>query len=303
MPQPGLHALLAQRVLARWRGSPRLAPFRADAAEVENHFLHGALAPDMGFFPAGDERISRWIHVQGSSQTARVLVASATTEQEAAFAWGWLTHVLADVEIHPLINAEAAALCAAQQRSAGRPRLPAQRQAHVRVEIGIDVDWIGRTGAKRMPLLRHAFDRRSIVFLARALRFSHSIASSPHTLFANHRNVTLFYRAYLRLAAVLAAEAGMASRSGIIQLRHLRFVSRGLMHPASAAWGFLHPVAPGQPLILRVETAIERVERLMDHYASAGLQHLPDYDLETGLPLAPRNTHGDEYADELLAAG
>jgi hypothetical protein len=298
MPQPGLHALIARWTLERWQAEPGLAPFAPDAAGVRNAFLHGSLAPDMGFFPGSDASLSKRIHAQGSSQTARVLLGSAGTDVEAAFAWGWLTHVLADMEIHPVINA--AASRAAGVAPGTDPGEAALRQAHVRTEVGLDAWWCGHTGADRMPPLRHAFDRRSIVFLQRALRFSHSLRVSPNQLLAAHRNVTFMFRAYLRLAARLAPEMATEGLQNS-QLHALRLCSRLFVKRTSAAFGFLYPLVPGRELIAQVHAGLARVERGMNHYVRTGLHHLPDYDLETGAALAPRRTHGDDYEAELLA--
>src|SRR5688500_15063891 len=114
MPGITLHFLLANRVLDRWRSagpgsaggkSPdERAPFDPHCPRDCNAFLHGALGPDFGYMPGGHRLLSELAHRVRTGELAGRLIRSARTSLERAFAWGWLTHVLADRQIHPLIG-------------------------------------------------------------------------------------------------------------------------------------------------------------------------------------------------------
>jgi hypothetical protein len=104
MPGITLHFVLASRVLQRWSAAPGTAPFDLDDPVARNAFYHGAVGPDIGYLPGGHRILSELAHQVSTGKLTGRLIQSARTPSERAFAWGWLTHVLADREIHPLIG-------------------------------------------------------------------------------------------------------------------------------------------------------------------------------------------------------
>ena len=96
MPGPALHFLFAGSVYREWQAAPLAAPFEPGAA-TRNAFLHGSLGPDMGYFPGADPLLSELAHHARTGAFCRALVHEARTDPGRAFAWGWVTHVLADV--------------------------------------------------------------------------------------------------------------------------------------------------------------------------------------------------------------
>jgi hypothetical protein len=279
MPQPALHVLLADRTLERWRRSASTAPFRLDADGAANAFRHGALAPDIGFFPGADAVISERAHTVRTGATPRRLLDVARTEAERAYAWGWVTHVLADVEIHPLVNAEAAAVLA----EAGPP-IAARQLAHVRVEVGLDARYLARTPGLRGRRLMHAFDARSIGRLAGTLRSTLDVDATDRRLLAMHRNVTRFFRAYLYLLDLIVAEQHAQRRA--FRLTHVRALGGRLLRTDVPARGFLAPIMPSADFAARVDAAIDRFDAALHDHVCTGMAGLPDYDLERGGLLA-----------------
>lgn len=297
MPQPALHVLLALRTLERWRAQPRGAPFDACAPDVANHFLHGALAPDIGFFPGADGRISRAVHEGGSGRVARALLGMARTDAETAFAWGWTTHVLADIEIHPLVNRAAAALV---ERDWGeRATREHHRLAHTRIEVGLDVTVLERTPFLRSAHLQHAFDGSRIEFFANALRVVYDLPLVSRRLLRGHRMVTRCYNAYLRLAMLLSAERRLPrGRRADLRLRAVRVLGTYLLDERGPASGFLQPVMPADRFLERVDVAIARFTQHLEGHVAERMRHLGDHDLETGRPCAPittRSASGEEW--------
>lgn len=278
MPQPALHILLAQDALARWRAAPANAPFDVDAPKIDLHFMQGALGPDMGFFPGGDARISLLTHGLRTGVLTRTLTAAAASPQEEAFAWGWVTHVLADVRIHPIVNAAGTRL--ATRRGEAMRRLV----DHVRVEVGLDALYFGNDERLHTVRLRNTFDRQTIRFLARALRRTYGPALPRTRLLSSHRAVTRAYNAYTLLLAMLVNErrqldAG-ARRKSVLSILRAGVARR--FHATTPTFGFVHPVAPGEALVHAVDSAILAYEEDLRYYVRSGLASLPDYDLETG---------------------
>ena len=104
MPSVSLHLVLADRVLAELRRGARTAPFPPAAPECVNAFYPGALGPDLGYMPGGHRPLSELAHRVRTADLARALVETARSPVERAFSWGWVTHVLADVAVHPLVG-------------------------------------------------------------------------------------------------------------------------------------------------------------------------------------------------------
>lgn len=148
MPNVTLHLVLADRVLEEWRRSPCGAPFPTGDGPAVNAFRQGALGPDLGYFPGGHRFLSDLAHCVRSADLARALLHGAGSPRETAFAWGWVTHVLADQAIHPWVGKGVGEL-----RSGGRRDLfvsgDEDPSGHVRVETGLDA-WY----SARFPELR-----------------------------------------------------------------------------------------------------------------------------------------------------
>jgi hypothetical protein len=255
--------MFALDALDRWRRR-QTGPFDVRHASACNAFLHGALAPDMGYFPGGDAILSRMTHTSRTGGIARELLAHAATEEQRAFVWGWITHILLDTSIHPLVNAGAATLF-----------------EHVRIEVGIDLWYFERVPHLRRRRLRAAFDRGGLDFLTDALRRLYRLPLDSHQLFANHCNVTRFYNLYLLLATILVGRAAGIKARLTAAIRWI--IDR--VAPATPAQAFVHPERPDQALINAVEHALRSSWLELQHHAATGLREMSDVDLETGEPV------------------
>jgi hypothetical protein len=161
-----VHQWLASRLLA---DREILQDFPADLERslVRQTFYLGSVAPDMGMLPGGDPFVSNLAHYIRSGSLCAQLVDASLDEVDRAFAWGWLSHCLADALIHPLVNCGAGELVhGSADRPLGYAFHPA---AHVRVELGLDaaclklfpqpiVEWPeSATGAQRLRHLERAY--------------------------------------------------------------------------------------------------------------------------------------------------
>ena len=124
MPGMAVHFQLAARVLDAW---PDPNEFDPSDTQVRNAFLNGSIGPDMGFYPGGFALPTDLAHYLSTGALARSLVNEARTELERAYAWGWVTHILADVEPHPLVNQGAGELLTVIGKTRG-PTLRTQRR-------------------------------------------------------------------------------------------------------------------------------------------------------------------------------
>jgi hypothetical protein len=291
MPQPALHLLIAESALTHWRSQPRRAPFDCTDEISVNAFRHGCLAPDYGLFPGGDNHLSAIAHRGRTGALLRAVHGAASTMAQRAFAWGWLTHTLADVAIHPLIN-DAARSFTAESVPAGTGQLTigeGGRQLladHVRVEVGIDVWFTWQHPVLCELRLTPAFGRGDYAFVSNALLGTHGYAVTPAQLVRMQRGMIHFTHAALHFATSLARDVcwdrtNEAASRYVASTMLWRVLStaasrRSLVH------AYLNPVRPEPALIRQVDTALAELIPVVDAQIATGLRDLPDYNLETG---------------------
>ena len=290
MPGVALHFVLAERLLERWESGDS-APFDTSDGDDVNAFLHGAVGPDLGYFPGGTRLLSELAHFDRTGVLTRCLVATARSSVERAFAWGWLSHVIADRELHPLIGRAVGAL------RTGSTEVfvdgTSDLGSHLRVELGLDC-WYSRQFPSAGSIrLRPAFDARSISFLIDAYRRAYGVDWPTEAFLSSHRAVV---RRSRQLLSTLGFVRGlMDEASGI---REPSAVGRALR----AAWGrptlrcvtlaYLNPVTPTRWLLEQVAAAVPRaLGAIEDLHASGGVEELADYNLDTGRPVAAEPTH------------
>ena len=283
MPGVTLHFVVAERALETWRSSPGGAPFDVADAAALNAFYHGAVGPDLGYFPGGHRILSDLAHCVRTGELARTLVKSAETPTERAFAWGWLTHVLADREIHPLIGRGVGSLLTGCRHTfidgSSHP------QAHLRVEMGVDA-WFAREHPAVLAVrLRPAFDKSSIGFLTSAYARVYGVDIPGSLFLGSHR--TAGRRVGQALASVGLVGALMrASRS--TWLARLPRALRSLYNSGTLRHVFLaylNPVAPAGWLRDGIMRAVGRLAGLFARELKSEARDLGDYHLDTGRPL------------------
>jgi hypothetical protein len=287
MPGLTLHFMLANRVLERWRGTREGAPFDLYSPTDVNAYLHGAVGPDFGYMPGGCRLLSELAHRVHTGQLTTRLIRSARTPLERAFAWGWLTHVLADRLVHPWIGRGVGELTRGDRDAfvAGAQ----DPQSHLRVELGVDCWYASREPAARSVRLRPAFDAVSINFLARAYAGVYGFVPRHEALLESHRGLGRRVRQALSTIHVVAAL--MDRVSGPRALPGLAW-ALGAAHRAGALSGisvaYLSPVRPRGWLLEAVDAVVPaHTELFMGLYREGGTD-IGDYDLDTGALLTPK---------------
>lgn len=275
MPGVTLHLHLAERALLRWRRRGG-APFPAGDPEVAGAFRLGSFGPDLGYFPSGPTELSDLAHAHRTADLCRALVAGARGGLQAAFAWGWVGHVLADTAVHPLIGCAVGELVhgSASRFVAG----DADPEAHGRVEAGLDAVY-----ARRYPVLRRtpptALDAPSLGFVAAAYRKVYGLLLDPETLLRAHRVAARRAAQGLLLAGLTSrvADGPETVRTGQGEGRLRRRVARSAL-----AFAYLLPVRPPCWLVTAVRAAARTFPRLLDAAVRSDVAHLENRNLDTG---------------------
>jgi len=265
MPCATIHLLLAERVLGDWEASPAPAPVPVRFPEVRQAFLHGALAPDIGFIPGTDRFLSELAHYHSPADLSRALLRGAKGIVDEAFAWGWATHVLGDVAIHPVVG-----------RAVGE-RLHGDRErrvdaaedvcAHVSVEVGLDMLFLESvTEIPRPPAALHA-SGSGIELLRSAIHDVYGLNWHPGQLMRDHRQAVRLTRWWPRTLRALGLAPPLLA---------------GGAPPGSAARGFLKPMRPPSWVIREVSEVAEGFAERFRVVVESGMRGLENRNLETG---------------------
>jgi len=297
MPGVALHFLVARRALERIRCADRLRIFDPDDPVARNAFFHGAVGPDLGYFPGGHRALSDLAHCVRSGTLTRTLVESARTVRERAFALGWLSHVLADVRIHPLVGRGVGELLFGD----GDRFVDGSSDflAHLRVEMGVDAWFATRHPEVRGIRVAPVFDAASISFLAGAYRRVYRVALPSSAFLGSHT------RTGRRVAQALASlgVVGALIEEGAIPT--VRWALRAAWHVAGerhVSLAYLNPVPPSDWLLDAVQDEVEEVLDRFEEEVSGGLERLEDRNLDTGRLLIDEADHvGTQRALDFLS--
>lgn len=283
MPGVTLHLLLADRTLSALQRPGVSSPFPTSHPAMRNAFRQGALGPDLGYFPGGHRLLSDLAHHVSTGDLTRTLVRTARTPTERAFAWGWLTHVIADQRLHPHIGLSVGAL-----RTGDSPRFVGgdeDQSGHVQVETGIDAAIsVAHPDIRRVPL-QPVFDRMSINFLRRGYEQTYRGAPSARLFLASHAATTRLARGALILAHVMGRE--LASPERVPVMRILRSLLGRTLRPRSAggvstALSYLSPLWPDRLLMDRVSDEVQSFPERFLALVDSDLEGLENRDLDTG---------------------
>lgn len=280
MPSITVHLHVASTILTGWERRHPPPPFSLRNAGNRLAFLQGALAPDMGHVPGGYRLLSDLAHCLRTDRVNRNLVHAARTPLERAFAWGWLTHLLADREVHPTIAEGVGALIDGER---GRRVCAFEDEvAHVRVETGVDAHYSLRLPEVRRLRLQPVLDFRSVGILSDAFRATYGLAVERHALLGAHVHATRMWRLGLwliaRLGRILEGDADHV-HPGRLGGSALRVLRRGPDLPSVA---FLSPVVPPPWLVREIDDALARIPALFHRHYATGLEELRDFNLDSG---------------------
>lgn len=293
MPNVATHAVLADRILDRWREAGG-APFDPEDPHLRNAFHQGSWGPDLGYFPGGEAFFSDLAHYVRSGELARALVRSAGDARERAFAWGWVSHVLADQAIHPLVGRALHEHLHGDRD--GFVEAHRARPLHVRLEVGLDMHF-----CRRHPRLRDlepapVFDRTSVGWLGAAYRDTYGLAIDRDLLLASHHAATRMAGRALLIVGMMAKLTGPGSASPPVLV--VRWLMERALDVFQEGLGvdpwmliFLTPFSPPPWLVEATEEAGEGLPDRLQALCEGGLEGFPDYNLDSGEARGEEDRH------------
>jgi len=288
MPCATVHLLVARDTLRLWAASEQ-TPFVLNERN-RSAFLHGSLAPDIGFIPGVDRFISELAHYHRPAELCRSLLEHANTDEDVAFVWGWVAHVVADVALHPMVG-RAVGEAVHGDRSR-RMNAIENLSAHVAIEVGLDIELLERHADVPPPPSSPYFDGSSTTFMADAFELVYGLPWEPRRLARDHRVAVIRTRRWPSALRLLkrfspAWRVGPFALLVGLPLAPLRW----LVPRKGALGGFLTPTAPPEWLVNSVERGAKRVARTVDELTRLGLGAMENRNLESGQIQGPEDPH------------
>lgn len=298
MPHFALHILLARR--AAEAGDANFPELRDPAGK--NAFLHGAVGPDMGFFPGGEHLLSLAAHAVRTGDLARTLHETADTPEQWAFARGWITHMLGDVLIHPLINREAHLLLAREGRAV---TMAWHQNAHIRIELGLDTHYVAKLDRREIRL-RPFFDAGIARWIQAAFQEVHGVQLETKAILRSHHHVVRLQRPLLLLERLLTIGNGPGHPLRPIVLCSLlagEQFARSRLGLSSTPAAFLGAIRPAGGMVATVDEIIRDFPTSFTAFSRLILDGAANYSLDRGQVEVPgRPTPEAIVATQRLAA-
>jgi hypothetical protein len=198
---------------------------------------------------------------------------------ELAFAWGWATHVMGDIWIHPIINKAVGELVH------GRRDLEIAYAddpiSHIRVETGLDATLPASGNWMRPPRIWRSTGVRAARLIVSAYHRTFGFCPSLVRLKAVLRFAGVFTSLTLLNGAVASGRpSGLIARFAFRSIARIaqRFDTRGNLA------AFTNPLLPASHLIQSVERVVERFHESFRPYYESNLSYLPNINLDTGQP-------------------
>jgi hypothetical protein len=278
MPGCAVHFELALRVLRFWEDRPAGRPFLPYDPGARSAFLFGSLGPDLGYIPGGDGLLADLAHCVRPAHLARHLIAGAESNFDRALAWGWVTHVLGDIWIHPLINQ------AAGERICG-DRFPGSTFAddpitHVRVELGLDA-MLPVRGDWRDPGAPGGYNtsRKAVAPLVRAYQETYGFDASWTRMWLATHVAAGFIPMMLLAGRIVSGRPASLLASWV----HRRVASFSrLICPDRLIDAVTNPLPPPDWLLAEASDVVDTFAERFQPYCATNLEGLLDYNLDTG---------------------
>jgi hypothetical protein len=287
VPQPSFHLHVADQLLRGWSDRPEQCPFDVESVASSQAFLHGSIGPDMGFFPGAARSLATAAHSGPTGDLARAMLRGAETDREVAFTYGWVTHILIDAFLHPLINQTAAELLGEPLAQADPLRV---QHLHIRLEIGLELDSHRRFDYLQRIRLGRVLEPQGFRFLARAHELVQDLKISTRLLGGAHKRVCRILGPLMGLQASMAfarhdGAVGESSpgvwglRTGLNTLHALATSVKGSESHTAA---FLNPLLVPEELGLKIEPVLTRFRIEYAFHVARDLDTLPNYNVDDG---------------------
>ena len=276
MPAATFHLVVANGLLEKWPASIR--KFEIGEPSNTDAFRAGALGPDMGYL-GGSSFLSDLAHYVRTGDLARALLTASKNENDVAFALGWVSHIIADVIVHPLVN-DGVGRWANHDGPINYAEDPV---SHLRLEMGIDGHYQHLLDIEKTKALY--FEPQNPIDTA--LQSVYGSAVDPVVVLDCHQKTANRSRLALLAAGVIGDQLGNArdnSNTGWQEkLIFLLLKSVSLAVPKTWLFSLTHPLRPDMIFVESMIAAHSQIQERFFDAVNDHLESLPNYNLDLGL--------------------
>jgi len=227
-------------------------------------------------------------HYVTTGDLARALVRESTGGIEAAFAWGWITHLLADVIYHPRIN-QAVARRGSHASDSHVTSLSYADDSvgHMRVEMGLDGFY-----SQKQPLevrsirLRPPFAHVDNS-LSRACQAAYGQLVAPGALLRCHQTSLRLSRWVQDVSSIIGSEMGpdkiLLARPIRSQLLYRCVQLLTWFAPGSLLFAVTHARVPDDALVAAAEVAEKELRLKFQQCIENDACSLDNFNLDLGI--------------------
>lgn len=293
----------------------------AEDLKVAHAYAYGgAVAPDMGYYPAGSKLFTDLVHYVRSGDMVHALLKHAANLNQYAFALGFLSHYYADNYGHPLATNRSVGLVYPDLgRKYGSQITYAQNKiGHVRMEFGFDVLQVARGNYASQSY--RDFIGFKVDTAVLSIAFSEVYGLNINDIFSNHfqRSIETFRWVVANVLPLITKSAWAAKQSSLKEhdstatARRFNYRMRQRNYNKDYGTGYRRPgffpgllsffirvlpkVGPLRPLKFKVPTAEaeknfnQSFDTVLFHYTarmhqlSGAAKKLQDLNFDTGIP-------------------
>lgn len=186
--------------------------------EAHAYAYGGAVAPDMGYYPAGSKFFTDLVHYVRSGEMVTSLFTNAANINQYAFAIGFLSHYNADNYGHSLATNRSVGLVYPKlaEKFGSSINYAQNKIGHVRMEFGFDVLQVARGNYASLSYRDFIGFKVDTAVLSKA--FSETYGLDINKVFSNHfgRSVETFRWVVANVFPLLTRQA-WASKKGTIK--------------------------------------------------------------------------------------
>ena len=284
MPGVFYHFHIAKHLLERcWKEDTSWQPSRS-------YFLAGAVGPDLGYL-CGQHWMSDCAHYHKTALLPQDMLVHARDECERAYVYGWFSHVLADIHVHPIVNR-----AAARYAQSDFPLTFADNSGlHISIEQGLDTLYVNDGSRKDVDcvldwpidLIQSSFHR------AFNLQLCERKAQSWNQI-AWKRLRYAVQLAELNRCQLRIEESHRCRSFDRFVYALARLLTK--VQSQSSLYALLHPVTPDPLLKAESESAIATIESDFRLALRSNFQNLLDYNLDLGEPTQSARASGYSLA-------
>ncbi len=232
------------------------------------------MGPDMGYL-GGYGLLTDLAHYIQATDLARAMTMTTENDRDLAFAWGWVSHIVSDVIVHPIINA-----AVGRQANSAPMSYADDPTAHIRVEMGHDAYYAAR---RRMVGVKPVYSTENNAFV-RALHSTYGSYIDARRVLRCHRKATKRVQLALQVSSVNSRRNSSPANISW-QSRALHVVLKALSNgrTTSLLHAITRPIPPDSQLIESMPLAEQQIMETFFKCADDNLATLPNYNLDLGV--------------------